>query len=61
MARYRVLVCGGRNYDDRATVFATLSTLHEHYHELHIIQGGAQGADALAREWASANSEPWTT
>lgn len=43
----RVLVCGGRDYSDREAVFAALDELAP----LAIIQGHADGADALAREW----------
>lgn len=48
----RVLVCGGRDYNDRERVFHELHLLAEKHGWLTIIQGGADGADALAREWA---------
>lgn len=49
-----IIVCGGRDFDDadafrlamRTVVKATLGE------ELRIVQGGASGADALARKWA---------
>ena len=44
----RVLVCGGRDYDNRELVFAFLEMLHPSV----IIQGEASGADKLAKEWA---------
>jgi len=49
----RVIVCGGRNYSNRQAVYDALEAL---YHKvpldtLMVIQGGAKGADALAREW----------
>lgn len=47
-----VLVCGGRNFRDRALLWRTLGAWPE---ITHIIQGGADGADALAREYARAN------
>ncbi|HEY2532204.1 MAG TPA: DUF2493 domain-containing protein [Xanthobacteraceae bacterium] len=48
----RVLVCGGRDYDDELTVYAVLDKLHaEHPFEL-LMTGGASGADQLAVEWA---------
>lgn len=47
----RVLVCGGRDYRDRERVAEALSELAAKYGRLTIIQGGAPGADALAREW----------
>ena len=48
----RVLVTGGRDYSDRESVFFELHGLAEKYGWLTVIQGGATGADALAREWA---------
>jgi hypothetical protein len=47
-----VLVCGGRHFKDRGFVFVTLSALHEANSIDVIIEGGATGADRLAREWA---------
>lgn len=44
----RVLVCGGREYSDAAKVAQFLSLLWPDT----IIEGGAFGADRLAREWA---------
>lgn len=49
----RVLVCGGRNFNDRETVFHELHLLAAANGWLTIIQGGATGADNLAAEWAS--------
>lgn len=48
----RVLVCGGRNYSDREAIFSALHDLAEEHGWLTIIEGGASGADSLAREWA---------
>lgn len=56
----RILVCGGRNYADRARVFGVLDAIGADI-ITHIIQGGADGADALAREWALARCVPLTT
>lgn len=49
----RVIVCGGRSYDDRATLFAALDRFHAAHGITCIIQGGASGADRLAYEWAA--------
>ena len=49
----RVLVCGGRDYSGREKVFTELHALAEKHGWLTIINGGARGADALAREWAT--------
>lgn len=49
MARL-VLVCGGRNYEDFNKVHNTLNHYLNAYSDI-IVQGGARGADALAKEW----------
>jgi hypothetical protein len=51
----RVLVCGGRDYADRAKVFDELEILNAFNMTLCVISGGATGADALAEEWAREN------
>lgn len=51
----RVLVCGGRNYDDTATVFSALSAIDGETEIAAIIEGGATGADQRAAEWARIN------
>ena len=48
----RVLVTGDRNWDNRLGLFTVLDSLLSSGHEIVIIEGGASGADALAREWA---------
>lgn len=46
----RILVCGGRDYDDWATVSWALAPFESE--ETTIIQGGASGADFLGKVWA---------
>jgi len=46
----RILVCGGRTYDDRDLIWRTLDDYQRHHGSITIIQGGATGADALAKE-----------
>jgi hypothetical protein len=48
----RVLVCGGRHYADQAMLFGVLDMLSEERVINCVIQGGASGADKLARLWA---------
>lgn len=48
----RIIVCGGRDYADRAHVFATLDRIHSLRTIVEVIQGEAPGADRWAREWA---------
>lgn len=47
-----VLVCGGRDYDNERHAFRVLDGLHKARPIERIIQGGARGADQLARAWA---------
>lgn len=50
----RVIVCGGRKFRSAAFLYAELDRLHAEYRFTHLMQGGAPGADHLAREWAMA-------
>lgn len=52
MIDIRIIVCGGRDFRGRALVERTLDTLHAKHRIALVIQGGAAGADALARAWA---------
>jgi hypothetical protein len=70
----RVLVCGGRDFNDRDKLFGyldqfcldhNLKTEEDEYgnwrfSNIHIIHGGARGADSLADQWAIVNWVPWT-
>lgn len=51
----RILVCGGRTFWNRQTVWHELGLLAETHGWLTIINGGAAGADQCAREWARNN------
>jgi len=53
----RVLVCGGRDYDDAVRVALVLDWLHELFGIDTIIEGGARGADSLASKWAYEHEE----
>lgn len=46
----RILVCGGRDFDDRKLLFDTLDNYWTGG-PLHIISGGAKGADSITEEW----------
>lgn len=49
----RVLVCGGRTYNNQAHVNSVLDALHERDVITCIIEGGARGADAAAAKWVA--------
>lgn len=53
----RILVCGGRKYFNNEHITATLDYGMKHYFspDFCIIEGGASGADTLARWWAKKN------
>jgi predicted Rossmann-fold nucleotide-binding protein len=51
----RVLVCGGRDYANRALLFRALNVAHAVKPIDLLIHGGARGADALGAAWALAN------
>ena len=58
----KVLVTGGRHYADRERVYEELDKLLESVAEsVLIIQGGASGADRLARGWANERSQQTCT
>jgi hypothetical protein len=48
----KFIVCGGRDYADRARLNQVLDGVHKKCTIHAIIEGGANGADRLAREWA---------
>lgn len=59
----RILVCGSRHFDDWALLNETLQPYNPWETKdwtLEIIEGGAKGADFLARVWAKYNQVPWT-
>jgi hypothetical protein len=53
MGAYKVLVCGGREYDNRDKLYHVLDVYYAKIGpDMLLINGGAPGADTLAREWA---------
>ena len=47
-----LLCCGGRDYADREKVYATLDAIHTATPIALVIEGGADGADGMAKAWA---------
>ncbi|VWB07532.1 DUF2493 domain-containing protein [Burkholderia lata] len=47
----KVIVCGGREYQDRERVFSVLDSIHAETPITVLIQGGARGADDMAFQW----------
>lgn len=55
----KVLVCGGRAFSDRGAIYTALDKIWEtDGDDMIIIQGGAPGADLIAKQWASDNQVP---
>jgi len=48
----RVLVCGGRDYNNRAVVYQALNTWWAVLGFRELVHGAATGVDTLAGEWA---------
>ena len=57
----RVLVCGGRDYCDSSRVWGELDTLRRtaRHDAMVVIQGGAHGADQIARDWCVSRKVPY--
>jgi hypothetical protein len=53
----KVLVTGSRNYSNRSVLWGVLRKVNPDF----IVEGGATGADVLAREWAISNSIQFQT
>lgn len=61
-----MIVCGGRDYDDRDTLFALMDTYRANLGITHVVTGAQRqwcskrrrfiGADHLAEEWARARA-----
>lgn len=49
----KILVCGGRDFNDYEFVKECLTFLHNTLKSFTVIEGGARGADSLARRWAN--------
>jgi len=57
----KLIVCGGRNYRNIHAVRHVLTAVHAKRPITLLIEGGAKGADRLAREWAVATGVPVAT
>lgn len=51
----RILVCGGRDFDDEPRLHTTLDKILEESNDILIISGMARGADSMAINWAVKN------
>lgn len=53
----KILVCGGRDYKDRAKVYSTLEEIHTLTPITKVIDGGAKGADQFAYDWSTSKGK----
>jgi len=51
----RLLVCGGRDFENKLGLYAALDAVHRKKPITVLVHGGATGADRLAGLWASEN------
>lgn len=56
----RLLVCGGRTYFDTDRLNTGIGLIHSIFGITEIIQGGANGADWIAKQWAKETCIPCT-
>lgn len=56
LVEYRVLICGGRDYNDKRSIYRSLDGLFPR--PTAIIHGGASGADFWAGRWAADHDVP---
>lgn len=54
-SKLRIIICGGRDYSDSNRLNGVLDVFLPIKDQITIIQGGARGADILARHWAIRN------
>lgn len=54
----RVLVCGGRNFNNYKMLAETLDELNKIHRFTCLIEGEARGADRLSRAWANSRKIP---
>ncbi|MDP9155326.1 MAG: DUF2493 domain-containing protein [Pseudomonadota bacterium] len=54
----RLLICGGRDFENRVWAFERLDRFHLKTPVTHVIHGAARGADTIAGEWADAHGIP---
>jgi len=55
----KVLVCGGRDFNELGWVYDELDKLHADREVSLVINGSARGADSLAQEWAQERQVPY--
>lgn len=57
----KVIICGGRDFNDMTMACEELDTIHAQWPITLVIEGGARGADRIARNWARMRNIPFQT
>lgn len=57
----KVLVCGGKEFDNLNKAFNVMTELSESDKITHVIEGGSMGADYFVRLWAQAWDVQYTS
>ncbi len=52
----RVIVCGGKDFEDKACVFHSLDMILANYTDVEIVSGHAKGVDSLGESYAGEHS-----
>ncbi len=54
----RVIVCGGRDFNDKGLCFSQLERILAYYDKIEIVSGHAKGADTFGEEYAKTHDLP---
>ena len=55
----KIIISGSRNYNNKEFVYKKLDEILREYKHIVIVEGGATGVDALARQYAIDNYIPY--
>jgi hypothetical protein len=58
MGKTRIIVAGGRDFDDYALMKKSLDEIIKNYEDVEIVSGHAKGADLLGERYAGENGIP---
>lgn len=54
----RIIICGGRNFDNKKEFYRNLDIILREYSDIEIISGNAEGADRFSEEYAKEKNIP---
>lgn len=56
----RIIICGGRDFNDRNLFYETMDSLIGKFEEIELVSGHAKGADSFAEAYAKERNIPIT-